>query len=222
MYTFIRKDRAPNPAAGWNDPYWSDVPLLAIDQFHPKSSDHRPPTEVKAVHSTDTLHLFYRVVDRYVRCLATELHGHVWEDACVEFFVRPRPDKGYFNFETNCGGAMLLYYIEDPTRAAGGFKKHTPVPGEIANTIQRIPSLPSSIPDEITTPTTWTLKVNIPLPVFEHFTGPLRPLAAQRWTANFYKCASNNSHPHWASWSPIGDTLSFHQPNKFATIAFGG
>jgi len=40
----------------------------------------------------------------------------VWKDSCVEFFIQPRPDAGYFNLEMNAGGAHLCCYIEDPAR----------------------------------------------------------------------------------------------------------
>ena len=33
--------------------------------------------------------------------------------------------------------------------------------------------------------------------------------SGQSWTANFFKCAGNTSHPHWASWSSIGTSLIF-------------
>ena len=42
----------------------------------------------------------------------------------------------------------------------------------------------------------------------------------ERWRANFFKCAENSKHPHWASWSPIGPILKFHQPNRFGELYF--
>jgi hypothetical protein len=50
----------------------------------------------------------------------------VWKDSCVEIFLQPKPDAGYFNLEMNAGGAHLCCYIEDPERVPGGFKKFTP------------------------------------------------------------------------------------------------
>ena len=37
---------------------------------------------------------------------------------------------------------------------------------------------------------------------------------------NFFKCADDSSHPHWASWAPIGEALNFHQPQYFAPLRF--
>jgi len=33
----------------------------------------------------------------------------------------------------------------------------------------------------------------------EHYVGPLGPLTGQVWRGNFFKCAEDNSHPHWAA-----------------------
>ena len=48
--------------------------------------------------------------------------------------------------------------------------------------------------------------------------GPLEPPAQRRWRGNFYKCADESSHPHWASWRPIGEKLDFHTPEFFGEI----
>ncbi|MBO4512195.1 MAG: hypothetical protein J5746_05485, partial [Victivallales bacterium] len=42
-------------------------------------------------------------------------------------------------------------------------------------------------------------------------------LNAQEWTANFYKCADQTSHPHWITWAPLTVT-NYHQPNQFQAL----
>jgi len=37
---------------------------------------------------------------------------------------------------------------------------------------------------------------------------------------NFYKCAEDNSHPHWASWASMGGELNFHLPDRFGWFSF--
>jgi hypothetical protein len=146
----------------------------------------------------------------------------VCRDSCVEFFVQPRADKGYFNIEFNCGGTLLLYYIEDPTRTPGGqgeFAKMTPVARELAETIEVAHSLPNVVEPEIAEPTTWLLQYAAPLSLFEAYVGPLGSVSGHKWQGNFYKCADKSSHPHWASWAPL-DAVNFHLPRCFAPIYF--
>ena len=49
--------------------------------------------------------------------------------------------------------------------------------------------------------------------------GPLGAVAGQAWRGNFFKCAEDNSHPHWAAWAPVNE-FNFHQPACFGTIRF--
>jgi hypothetical protein len=53
----------------------------------------------------------------------------VWKDSRVEFFAQPMPERGYFNFEFNCGGAFLCYHITNPERTTEGFKGFVKVDG---------------------------------------------------------------------------------------------
>jgi hypothetical protein len=222
QYTLARAaPKAITTPGQWSDVCWKSVPALRVDQFAAQSSDHRPATQVKLLHDGQAIHVFFRVQDRYVVCRNQGLHVMVCTDSCVEFFVRPRPDKGYFNFEFNCGGSMLLYFIEDWTRTPDGFVKFRRVTQEQGQMVQRFASLPPRTDPENPGPLEWTLHAVIPVALLEEYLGPLGPLAGQRWQGNFFKCADKSSHPHWATWSPIGTKLDFHQPDKFGAIILG-
>jgi hypothetical protein len=214
---------AENPATSdpWSSAAWNSAKIIPIENFHPRSSDHRPITHCKVLHHLDELHVAFRVQDRYVRCLRSNYQDMVSKDSCVEFFLEPRAGRGYFNFEINCGGAMLLYFIEDPTPALPAFfRKFTPVPFAVAAQIKINTSLPSRVEPEITDPVTWTVQCAVPISVFSHFLGEIGPLAGQEWRGNFFKCGDETSHPHWASWACIGERLRFHQPEYFKPIFF--
>src|SRR5438034_263751 len=112
----IRRMAVESPlSVDWDSPAWRPIAPLSVDQFHPAGSEHRPLTEAKLAYTPDALYALFRVRDRYVKSLATHYQEMVCNDSCVELFVQPKKDRGYFNFELNCGGTMLLYYIEDPT-----------------------------------------------------------------------------------------------------------
>jgi hypothetical protein len=211
--------RAPLPEDDWDAPAWRGAATLSVDHFLPESSAHRPRTLARLVHHAAGLSGIFRVDDRYVRCRRTEYASEVWKDACVELFVEPKPGLGYFNFEFNCGGAHLCSHIVNPERTADGFRQFTRIPAEIGRRVAVRASLPPRVEPEIAGPLTWTLRFFIPFALLEHYVGPLGPLAGQTWRGNFFKCAEENSHPHWAAWSAV-DAFDFHRPHCFGTLRF--
>lgn len=219
MIHMIRRTARPPRLDGTGAaPEWDRASELRIATFHPKSSDHRPVTRVGTLYDDRGLYVRFRVDDRYVVSRRTCYQDSVCKDSCVEFFIEPPPRRGYFNFEMNCGGTLLLYYIEDPTIVKGGFAKHTPVDEAVAKTMTIAHSMPAVVQDEIADPVEWTVECFIPFAIFERYVGPLGTIPGSVWRGNFYKCGSDMSHPHWAMWSPIGNLLSFHQPRYFAPI----
>ena len=220
MEYLIHKTVVPPPLeANWEDPAWQSAATLEITNFRPESSDHRPRSSVRLLYDERAIHGIFRVDDRYVRCVRTEYHSEVWKDSCVEFFAGPKPGRGYFNFEFNCGGAFLCCHITNPERTPDGFKQFTKVPLEIGRLIQTRASLPRVVDPEITEPVTWTLQFLIPFVLFEDYTGSLGNVSGQMWRGNFFKCAEDSSHPHWAAWSPV-DELNFHLPRRFGALHF--
>lgn len=204
-------------ALALDDAAWDQADLARINCFRPESSPHRPRTTVRLFYDHHGIQGRFQVQDRYVRCTRTEYGSEVWKDSCVEFFVEPRPGAGYLNFEFNCGGAFLCSHIVDPTRTPEGFKQFTKVPAEVARRISVQSSLPAVIEPEITRPVVWQLRFFIPFTLLEQYVGPLGELNGQTWRGNFFKCAEDNSHPHWAAWSPV-DELNFHLPRCFGTL----
>jgi hypothetical protein len=199
---------------------WASADTLALSHFHARSSSRHPRVEARLIHNTRTLFLLFNVHDRYVRSVHTQYQDAVCRDSCVEFFVEPVPAKGYFNFEVNAGGTLHLSYIEDPRRGANGFRKWESIPMSIGQSVRVRTTLPAVVEPEMTEPVNWLAKLSIPLEVFEHYVGPLTLAPGTRWRGNFYKCADDTSHPHWASWAPLGEQLNFHQPKYFAPVEF--
>jgi Carbohydrate-binding family 9 len=205
----------------WDGPVWQAAPTLNVDQFHPRSSAHRPRTRAKLLYNQQVLRVLFDVQDRFVRCTHKGYQQPVCRDGCVEFFVAPQPGQGYLNFEINCGGAMLVYHIVDPARASGGgFMAYTVLPEKLLKQVAIYHSLPQHVEPEIAGPTNWRVELAISWCFFEATSRLVRPTAGSSWRGNFCKCADHTSHPHWASWSPIGEVLNFHNPAGFGTIHF--
>ncbi len=219
-YEIRRATVAPGLDGDWDGAAWAHAQTIEINRFRREGSGHRPVARARVLYDSKRLYVMFRVEDQYVRCLAAQYQGPVYEDACVEFFVRPRRDKGYFNFEMNCGGALLLRNVTDPTRVGHELAEFTNVPWRLASQIRVFHSMPQVVDPEIEDQTTWVVEYSVPFSLFEDVIGPLGSVPGQEWTGNFYKCAETNSHPHFASWAPIGPELNFHQPECFVPIRF--
>jgi len=221
MRYVVRRARVQPELKGlWNGAVWSGVEALEISSFRPESSDHRPQTRAKLLYDEAYIYGIFHVRDRYVRSVETRFQGPTCYDSCVEFFVKPDVGPGYFNFEWNCGGTMLAYYITDTTRRPDDeFRVFTELPKADGDRVAIYHSMPEVVEPEITEPTDWTLEFAIPFALIEKYAGPLGEIPRREWRANFYKCAEKVSHPHWASWSPV-EKLDFHVPHCFGTIAF--
>jgi hypothetical protein len=201
----------------WDKAIWRDVEPLDINQYMGDKPKHFPKAEAKVLYDDDNVYVIFRVEDRYVRAIATEYHGRVWEDSCVEFFFRPGSDDslGYFNLETNCGGTQLMNYSRVPR------KDFDPVDVELMKQIEVAHSMPKVVEPEITEPVTWTIEYRLPVSILEQYRSIEKPAPGATWRANFYKCGDKTSHPHWLTWSVIDlPKPDFHQPSFFGTLEF--
>jgi len=214
-YTIVEASESPDG----DSELWHPIPSVEIGRFLSQSSSHRPGTQVRLTYDALGILGRFEVKDRFVRCVRTDYGSEVWKDSCVEFFAEPKPGFGYFNFEFNCGGAFLVNHIVEPTRTADGFKQFTRLPWSIAAQVKVRASLPAVVEPEIAEATAWTLEFQIPFGLFEEYVGPLGKVSGQTWRGNFCKCAEDNSHPHWAAWSPV-DEFNFHRPNCFGELRF--
>ena len=221
-YVITKATRRPSLKGQWEDPAWHDVPVVELRHFLSQSKSRHPRTEAKAVYQDDGLFVFFRVFDKYIRCVQTEYQSGVCGDSCVEFFVEPKAGRGYFNFEINCGGTLLLAFQEQLPSQPGAhvsYKRYN-IPWELGRQVLIYHSLPQTVNPEIEVDTEWRIEYFIPFKIFEHYLGPLGPITGQAWRANFYKCGDETSHPHWAAWAPMGPEFNFHLPQYFAPIRF--
>lgn len=206
----------------WDSPAWEHAETAEIASFHPESTSHHPRAQAKMLYNERGLYVHFRVDDRYVVCTRDQHQSLTSKDSCVEVYLQP-PDaaRGYLNFEMNCGGALLLFHITDPTRDERTiFRQKTVVPQSLIDTMRFYHSLPKTLPAEIAEPITWRVEYFAPWSLFEHYLGAVRPASGAIWRGNFHKCADESSHPHWGSWSPIGEELNFHVPKYFGTFRF--
>ncbi len=216
-YTVKRASQAINLGNEWDAGKWKQANILEIANYLGDKPEHFPKAQAKLLYDDDNLYVFFRVEDQYIRAIAEETHGKVWQDSCVEFFFTPdaKLENTYFNLETNCGGTMLFRYNDKNNNT----EKYVEVAD--CEKVEVCHSLPKIIADEISEPTTWTLSYKLPLDVIGRYSKMTKPQHGVIWKANFYKCADKTSHPHWLSWSPVdAPTPNFHLPQYFGVLEF--
>ena len=219
-YVVRRCDSSIELTGDWSGSAWQKAETAEILNWRPEGSDHQPRTRVRLLYDGTGVHGIYDVEDKYVRCVATKFQDIVCRDSCVEFFVRPKPDKGYFNFEFSGDGMFLVYYVTDSTRLPGGPPmERGALSAEDGKRVGIFHSLPDIVEPEIQEATEWVLQFFIPFDLLEKYVGPIGDVSGQTWRANFYKCGDETSHQHWGSWSPV-DELNFHLPHCFGDVRF--
>ena len=199
---------------------WKALPLLEVGNVRSESSSHRPHTVAKLGYDDGALYLLYEVDDRYVRSIETQYNTNVCLDSCVEFFVQPR-GKEYLNFEVNCSGTILTFFISDWQRdpVTGAIAKYQALKKEDFEQLTIYHTLSGQI-EGITDPVKWRLGLRIPLALLQKFFPGLELKAGQVWRANFYKCGGMKGYEHWITWSPIEGKLNFHVPQYFGDLKF--
>lgn len=113
-----------------------------------------------------------------------------------------------------------MNHIVDPTRTEHGFKQFTRIPEASAKVVQVRASLLPVVEPERVEPINWTLRFTVPFALMEQYVGPLGEVSGKSWRGNFFKCAEENSQPHWAAWAAV-DEFNFHLPRCFGELHLG-
>jgi len=216
-YEVLRAKQQPKLAGNWKGPIWGGVEAIELNNYMGDEPVYRPKTEAKLLYDDEFIYVIFRVVDEYVRAIATGFHGKVFEDSCVEFFFAPAEDtvRGYFNVETNCGGAMLFHFQKIPR------VDFVPVAEDDCMRVEIYHSEAEIVKPEKQEPTVWFIEYRLPIDILEKFREVEKPAPGVVWRANFYKCGDKTSHPHWLTWSKIYlPEPDFHQPAFFGELVF--
>jgi hypothetical protein len=131
---------------------------------------------------------------------AGEDGGTVWEDSCLELFIRPDNDERYINFEMNPLGAMVIGL--GPGRQ------------EREDLLSIKPSLRLSV-TIIPSGGFWYASFKVPFAVLREVYG--RDAGKVFW-ANLYKCGGTDGH--YIMWREVPvKPIDFHRPEYFGQLA---
>lgn len=184
------------------DQYAAKAPIATVNW---PEYPERPEVEALIARSSHSLFLKFDVTEQSVRGTYTDDGSPVYQDSCVEFFVRHPDDRRYLNFEFNCLGTCDAARRQSRELAA-------PFAPTEYQRIRRHASLgrtPVAIDDKAIS---WRLLIEIPFELMD-LDGQALPSALR---VNFYKCGDLTKRPHFLSWNPIElPTPNFHCPEYF-------
>lgn len=184
----------------------------SIDTVNWKEYDYKPDVRFAIAYNKTELFIKFYVTEDYVRAVNGESNQSVYQDSCVEFFVRPLSDGPYLNFEFNAIGTCLMQ------RGMNRSERRFIEPVEIAK-IRRKSSLGTDTFEERKGKQKWDLIIAIPLLLVFGKEEP--ELSGKNIRANFYKCGDSLSEVHYLTWNPIPiENPDYHRPDYFGVLEF--
>ncbi len=172
---------------------------------------YKPIVMFDIAYTQENIYIHYFVRGNSLRALASQDNEYVYEDSCVEFFVRPEEDMRYHNFEFNCIGTVYAAYGADRHG-----RKLIDV-NQLAK-IRRYTSLQPKPFPEFKGIFSWEVLFAIPFDVL----GMDKDNLPESFRANVSSCADGTITPHYLTWNPI-DTPQpdYHRPEFFGRMVFG-
>lgn len=188
------------------------VKYTPIDIASWEAFPHHPEASVALAYTDKAVLVHYKVTEFNVIGTVEEDHGTVWLDSCVEWFFRPFADGGYYNFECNCLGTMLIANGKDRY-------ERTPAGPEIMSGVKRWASLGRTPFGSKFETTSWEIALIIPFTSF--FKDDIKSIDGMDCTCNFYKCGGSGKFEHYLSLYKVGSAEpDYHRPEYFGKISF--
>ena len=146
--------------------------------------------------------------EKNIRKELTEKLDPIWEDSCLEFFLRPTEDMHYFNFEFNPNCALFLgYSMGKPNITRLILPDHM----EPFKPVVRFSE------------DGWEITYFVPFGFIQNFFRDFKPESGLQFYGNCYKCGDLTVQEHYLSWNKIEqEKLSFHTPQFFGRMILGG
>jgi len=200
-----------------NDKKWENSQIAEINCIRHESIQPVPEANVKLIRNDRGLNGIFTVHDFTLLAKRKNDLEFVWNDSCVEFFLKAGDVLGYMNFEFNCIGKLYCTHVRNPVRTADGFKDSVRLTLDDCGSVLRCSSLTEPIESEISKEITWHLEFFIPIELLKKYFGELKYQECEEWSCNFYKCGDELSNAHWVSWSEV-KKLNFHRPEDFGKL----
>lgn len=166
---------------------------------------YAPEVALHLAYSEKALIVLFKVSEEHVLGSVLDNNGPVWEDSCVETFIKDPVKEGYYNIEVNCIGTKLAAHRLSRTE----FEHFNEEKLAEIKCFSSLEHKPTDLEKQ-----EWTLLEIIPFSVLGLDKAP------EYLNANFYKCGDKCRKAHYLSWSPIGlPNPDFHCPKFFGKLA---
>jgi hypothetical protein len=173
----------------------------------PEAYPYTPEVLVNLAYSDKSLALMYRVREKHILGSVLENNGPVWDDSCVETFIKDPVSEGYYNLEVNCIGTKLAAHRLSRT----DFEHFSE--DKMAQ-IRCVSLLPHEQTDMVNAAgRQWFVALLLPFALIGLDRAP------ETLRGNFYKCGDKCDQPHYLSWPPISlPEPNFHCPDFFGKL----
>jgi len=172
---------------------------------------YTPEITFSMAHNGSGLFVRFLGREKYLKATVTRDGDKTCNDSCAELFIAI-DDKGYYNFEFNCIGTLLLAF-------GPGRENRESAPPEILHSVRRHTSLDPAGFEERTGDLNWELIVMLPASaLFRHHIEKWDGVQARM---NLYSCGDGLSRRHYLSWRPVATGKpDFHAPQYFENVGF--
>ena len=182
------------------------LPEEKVDCVNWAEYPYAPEVSLRPAFSDTQLALLYTVEEEHILGTVMECNGPVWENSCVETFIKDPVGEGYYNIEINCIGTPLAAHRLSRTDFEHFDEARM-------RQIRCFSTLSREKTDIVGQGRQWQVVELIPFRLLGLDSAP------EYLETNFYKCGDNCRQPHYLSWSPIGlEKPNFHCPEFFGKI----
>lgn len=176
-------------------------------ETYPWGCAYRPETVFRAGWTENGIRVLMECREADPLRRVKQPNGNVWCDSCMEFFVAPGETAadGYFNFEMNANGALLLGWgVSDTEFVLSDFPR------------EKIALRAEVYADR------WALNLIVPFALFRRHMPGFVPTPGKILHGNFYKCGDETASPHFGCYFPIDPasvpTPCFHVPEYYGKL----
>lgn len=191
-------------------PAWQSAAAAEISVY-PWGGDYRPKAQARLMVSEHAflLHMESWEIAANMRAVERGASPVVYQDSCMEFFLRPFSDSlFYINLEVNSEGALHV--------GAGHSRSERKKP-EIAPEYLKVDTFKYSQDGQVH----WGFSLELPFELVARLAEPEQPEyrpEGDLW-ANFYICGDKTPVPHFGVWNDIDwETPDFHRPEFFGRL----
>lgn len=183
-------------------PDWRQIPVMHID-YQKTDVQHGIQAWAQLCWSEEGIHVHLACKEKRIRMEGKEKLSPIWEDSCLEFFIRPTEDMHYLNIEFNPNCCIFLgYSMRKPNITRLILPNHMETFRPVVNFTQD----------------GWEITYIVPFSLIQNFFTTFEPKSGLQFYGNCYKCGDKTEIPHYLMWNPLPLECSFHSPEHFGRL----